>query len=68
MKHRSKIIMGSAIGLAAIAVAIDHTKHHVPEPSHADIEIIGEEESGGGDSPCALDTSPCSMDSPCSLN
>ena len=33
MRHRNKIIMGSAIGLAAIAVAIDHTRHHVPEPA-----------------------------------
>jgi hypothetical protein len=66
MKHRSKIIMGSAIGLAAIAVAIDHTMHHVPEPSYTDIEIIGEEGNGGG-SPCALDAAPCSLESPCSM-
>jgi hypothetical protein len=68
MKHRSKIVMGSAIGLATIAVAIDHTMHHVPEPAYADIEIIGEEGNGGaGGSPCALDAAPCSLESPCSM-
>ncbi len=67
MKYRSKIIMGSAIGLATIAVAIDHTKHHVPEPSRSDIEIIGEEDAGGSGSPCSLDAAPCSMESPCSM-
>ena len=30
--RRNRWIMGSAIGLAALAVAIDHTRHHLPEP------------------------------------
>jgi hypothetical protein len=63
---RSRLIMGSAIGLAAIAVAIDHTRHRLPEPmvnNESDIYIDG---SG---SPCGLDASPCSLgDSPCALD
>jgi hypothetical protein len=62
MRHRNKIIMGSAIGLAAIAVAIDHTRHHVPEPALDEIEIIGEEGTGDASSaPCSLDAAPCSL-------
>jgi len=63
MARRNHLIMGSAIGLAAILTAIDHTKHKLPvaeETSHqSNIIIEGEEES-----------SPCSMgenDSPCGL-
>ncbi len=29
--RRNKIIMGTAMGLAAIAAAIDHTRHPLPE-------------------------------------
>ncbi|MCG6886957.1 MAG: hypothetical protein LJE74_07100 [Proteobacteria bacterium] len=65
-RKQSKLIMGSAIGLAAIAVAIDHTRHTLPEPT------VPQHVTSGGyyeeDSPCSLD-SPCSMDeSPCSLD
>lgn len=50
---KSKIIMGSAISLAAIAVAIDHTKHKLPEPAQVqqDVIIIEDDDSG---SPCSL--------------
>ena len=68
MKHRNKIIMGSAIGLAAIAIAIDHTRHYVPEPALDELEIIGEEgNSAASSAPCALDAAPCSLENPCSL-
>jgi hypothetical protein len=66
----SRIIMGSAIGLAAIAVALDHTRHKLPQPEEQGMErgiIIMEE---GGESPCGLGSSPCGMDadtSPCGL-
>lgn len=65
MKGRNRLIMGSAIGLAALAVAIDHTKHRLPEPMNNDLsaQLLG----GADDSPCSLDASPCSLDSPCSL-
>lgn len=57
--------MGSAIGLAAIAMAIDHTQHRLPEPAQDMSSYIIEE----GASPCSLEQSPCSLDeSPCSLS
>jgi hypothetical protein len=71
--------MGSAIGLAAIAVAIDHTRHRLPEPQpqssrsgqdSGDYAVIeGDSPCTLTESPCALDDSPCSLeiDSPCSL-
>lgn len=63
--------MGTALGLATIAVAIDHTKHKVPaaEPSgYQKLEDVTDEEESpcgmGTTSPCGMDTSsPCSMDS-----
>lgn len=75
---KNKIILGSAMGLAAIAVAIDHTKHKVPEPQLTEQGIIiidGEADDspcGMGDSPCGMgeDESPCGMDmdeSPCGM-
>lgn len=66
MKNRNRLIMGSAIGLAMIATAIDHTKHRVPsaEAPYEQMNIIieGEEQS----SPCSMSvddssSSPCSM-------
>ena len=72
MKGRNRLIMGSAIGLAALAVAIDHTKHRLPEPVSQGVanQLAGSDESPCGldASPCGLDASPCSLDvSPCSL-
>jgi hypothetical protein len=56
---KAKLIMGSALGLAAIAVAIDHTRHRLPEP---------QAQSGAGqnviilENPCALEgRNPCSL-------
>lgn len=68
MKNRNKLIMGSAIGLATIAVAIDHTRHRLPEPVPVSQEQVDMEE----ESPCGMDgeSSPCGMDgdsSPCGL-
>lgn len=66
MKNRNRFIMGSAITLAMIATAVDHTKHRVPdaEANSKSMNIIIE----GDDA-----VSPCSMNidnstrSPCSL-
>lgn len=33
MKRKAKIIMGSALGLAAILVTIDHTRDRLPAPT-----------------------------------
>ena len=76
MKKTNRLLVGSAFGLAAIAVAIDHTQHRLPEPvaaSQEQVEISDEE------SPCGMGaTVPCSMDveiineddneSPCSMS
>ena len=61
------------MGTAAIAVAIDHTRHRLPAPAQPGEQsqsqtagaIVDEED----ESPCGLDDSPCSMDDdPCSLD
>lgn len=59
MKNRNRLIMGSALSLATIAVAIDHTKHRLPDPIPVSQEQMSEEE----ESPCGMDvsSSPCSM-------
>jgi hypothetical protein len=69
MTQRNRLIMGSAIGLAAIAVAIDHTRHRLPEPA-ATVSEQGDDYAAAEDeTPCALTDSPCSLDdSPCSLD
>ncbi len=66
MRHRNRIIVGSAFGLAAIAVAIDHTRHSVPEAQPA---AITQDQSVPSSTPCALDSNPCALggSNPCSL-
>lgn len=71
MKKTNRLIVGSALSLAAIAVAIDHTQHRLPEPVPATQE---QTEMSEDESPCGMDIeSPCSMDSddsdssPCGL-
>jgi len=70
MKKSNRLIVGSALSLAAVAVAIDHTRHRLPDP----IEVTQEQmEMSDDESPCGLDVeSPCSLDSdesssPCGL-
>jgi len=66
MKHsQSKLIIGSAIGLAALAVAIDHTRHTLPAAETHKAESAGTIYED--DTPCSLDA-PCSLDNPCSLD
>ena len=61
MKNTNKLIAGSALGLAAVLVAIDHTYHHVPDP----IPAVQEQQSYSDDeSPCGMgseDESPCGL-------
>ena len=70
MANRSRLIMGTALGLATIAVAIDHTRHRLPEPQAVEKNVQNKADVGNDDSPCSLDASPCSLDnsSPCSLD
>ena len=73
-KRRNRWIMGSALSAAAIAVAIDHTRHRLPDPVPAvsrqaededSAVVIVEEEA---DSPCGPERAPCSLDdSPCTM-
>jgi len=73
MKKSNRLIVGTALGLAAIAVAIDHTQHRLPDPIAAEQEQSDMTED---ESPCGMaaeESSPCSMDSddsdssPCGL-
>jgi hypothetical protein len=73
-RRRNRWIMGTFVGTAAIAVAIDHTRHRLPEPAPAaqsesvpgqSAVVIVDGEAG---TPCGLDAAPCSLDdSPCAL-
>jgi len=61
MEHKyNRWIMGTAVGVAAIAAAIDHTRHSLPAPQASDMIVI--EDDTDDASPCSLDTSPCSLD------
>jgi len=71
MKKTNRLIVGSAFSLAALAVAIDHTQHRLPEPVAVTQEQTASDDAD--ESPCGLSSeSPCSMDdessSPCSLD
>jgi len=72
MAKKNHIIMGAAIGVAALAVAIDHMHHRLPEPAQ-DMSGYIIEGDGGSSSPCGLGGSPCGLgdsqsQSPCSLD
>ena len=68
-RTQSRLVMGTAISAAAIAVAVDHTRHRLPEPEQQlagqDAVIIIEEgaavpaqdecgKPGRRPSPCSL--------------
>jgi len=60
MEHKvNRLIMGTAVGIAAIAAMIDHTRHSLPVPQPNDIVVIDDDAEA---SPCSLDVSPCSLD------
>lgn len=72
-RRRNRWIMGTFVGTAAIAVAIDHTRHRLPEPVPAQTGAQGQATivivEDGDATPCGLDAAPCSMDdNPCSLD
>ncbi len=77
MKRQNNLaIFGSVLGLAAIGIAIDHTRHPLPEP------VAAKQQDGSSDagpavdagaeiaeSPCAMDESPCGLSAnPCGLS
>lgn len=65
MNKKNRLIMGAALGLATIAVAIDHTQHRLPDPVESGYEgaTIIEDSEEESQSPCSMDSggSPCSM-------
>lgn len=64
MKHKyNRILMGTAVTVAAIASAVDHTRHQLPVPEQAEAAGVIIIEDEGGESPCSLniDASPCSL-------
>ena len=74
MKHiQGKIIIGSAIGLTTLALAIDHTRQILPNPEPQQYTSPDSDNAQKTpcslDSPCSLDEAPCSLDeNPCSLD
>ena len=79
MKHKqARIIFGTAISAAAIAVAVDHTRQRLPEPedlmkeqlaSHQAVIIIdeGEDIPAENSSDCNKPATADRFVSPCSL-
>jgi hypothetical protein len=70
MSQRNRIIMGTALGIAAVAIAIDHTRHRLPEPITENADASVPNNDAQPLSPCSLgDAPPCSLGgkSPCSL-
>jgi hypothetical protein len=64
---RNRWVMGSAIGLAALAVAIDHTRHPLPQPQ-ASTAAAAVEDQAAAQTPCGLTAAPCALDdTPCGL-
>lgn len=64
--RRNRWIMGSAISLAALATAIDHTRHPVPQ---AVVKQTATQEPSQEAAPCSLGNdsgeqtiSPCSLE------
>jgi hypothetical protein len=61
--------MTTALGLAAIAVAIDHTRHKLPTPIPSSTHTISNESSSELEPPGEEgNESPCSLGNPCALN
>jgi len=59
MKHKTaKIIMGTALGIATIAVAVDYTQHKLPPVENTSIDSKAMQEQ---EAPCSLGGAPCSL-------
>lgn len=61
---KQKTIIGTALGLAAIAVLIDHTRHPLPQTQPALDKGQAEEAiilCGLEGSPCGLELNPCGL-------
>lgn len=70
MSQRNRIIMGTALGIAAVAIAIDHTRQPLPPPVSESVDAGAQNNDTQPLNPCSLgDAPPCSLGgkSPCSL-
>jgi len=76
-RKQNKIILGSVFGLAALAVAIDYTRHSLPKAEPQQHRNAGSGASGSPDSSGSIDAylrsldnlvAPCSLDAPCSMD
>jgi hypothetical protein len=68
MKVSSKVIVGSALTLGAVLVAIDHTRHPLPEAKRSAGIFSALVKGGSAENPCSLKPPPCSLKPPpCSL-
>ena len=70
-KRNNRFIIGTAISIAAIATAIDHTRHKLPEPVQVEKTVQpGKPDStkkGSDSNQAPAESSPCSLDSPCGM-
>ncbi|MEN8207216.1 MAG: hypothetical protein ABFS24_14585 [Pseudomonadota bacterium] len=73
-RNQTRIIVGTAISAAAIAVAVDHTRQRLPEPEkqlagQEAVIIINEGEAlpGENNDDCVKSVSSGRRASPCSL-
>lgn len=58
MEHKTaKIIMGTALAIATIAVAVDHTQHTLPPVE----DVSSEGNAQQQEAPCSLGAAPCSL-------
>lgn len=68
MKVPNKVIIGSALTLGAVLVAIDHTRHPLPEAKRSPGIFSALVKAENAESPCSLKPPPCSIETPpCSL-
>ena len=71
-RTQSRLVMGTAISAAAIAVAVDHTRHRLPKAEQQlagqdAVIIIEEGEEVPAQDACGKPVKPGRRPSPCSL-
>lgn len=68
MKVSNKLVVGSALTLGAVLVALDHTRHPLPEAKRSPSIFSALVKGEPAENPCSLEPPPCSLKPPpCSL-
>lgn len=68
MKVSNKLVVGSALTLGAVLVALDHTRHPLPEAKRSPGIFSALVNGEPAENPCSLEPPPCSLKPPpCSL-